>query len=245
MAIHRHLSRAPITEALIDLRVKLSPEMQDVAHLERIHEQIKEQFPERKSQYEQIFEFHAGPSPTEKSVRNHVGYRLTSGDGKRVIQATVKGFTFSRLKPYETWENLRAEAYEIWKLYEETVRPEAITRVATRFINQIEISMPMRDFSDYLTAAPIVPEKLPQGLASYYTRLVLLDPATGAVAIVTQAFEPGANPQVVPVILDIVVYKEKSFENQVDAWDTIDKLRPFKNLIFFESITDKTAELYQ
>ena len=102
----------------------------------------------------------------------------------------------------------------------------------------------MRDFSDYLTAAPSIPEKLPQGISSFFTRVVLPDPTTGAVAIVTHALESVVTPKVVPIIIDIDVFIERTFENHEKAWATIDMLHDMKNLIFFESVTDKALEPY-
>ena len=32
--------------------------------------------------------------------------------------------------------------------------------------------------------------------------------------------------------------------SEKDAWDTLEKLRHFKNKIFFESITEKTKEIF-
>ena len=78
----------------------------------------------------------------------------------------MDGFTFSRLKPYETWENLRDEAYRLWQKYREITSPEII-RVALRYINKLEFPLPIKNFSDYLTAAPIVPAELPQGVSSF------------------------------------------------------------------------------
>lgn len=245
MAKQRHLSKAPITEALVDLRVKLPAESRNVTLIEKIAEQIKKRYPEKKRLLEHRFEFHLGPPPTEKTATNHVGYRFTSDDGQQVVQAGINGFTFSRLKPYDTWEQLREEAYQVWKVYEVVLRPEAITRVATRFINQLDIPGPNIDFDHYLTAAPVVPKTLPQAMSSFFTRTVVPDEKTHVVAIITQAFEPGPNPQIVSVTLDIDVFKEQSFENQDEAWGTIDYLRASKNQIFFDSITEKTAELFE
>ena len=46
------------------------------------------------------------------------------------------------------------------------------------------------------------------------------------------------------MVLDIDVFKEKAFDGQ-EAWDVLDRLRDFKNQIFFDSITEKTAKLYR
>ena len=64
-------------------------------------------------------------------------------------------------------------------------------------------------------------------------------------AIITQMYQPGQDPSAISVVLDIDVFREKLFVNEQEAWATIDQLRDFKNLVFFDSITEKSAELYQ
>ena len=244
MAVYRYLKNAPITEALIDISVKPSSSVQNAQQLDELCAKLKATYPDKKLQQQFKIEFFPGPPPQERKETRFVGYRLTSANGLQVIQASPDKITFSRLRPYQTWEQLREEAQRIWKIYTEIVKPELITRIATRFINSIEIPLPMRDFSDYLTAAPSIPEKLPQGISSFFTRVVLPDPTTGAVAIVTHALESVVTPKVVPIIIDIDVFIERIFENHEKAWATIDTLRDMKNLIFFESVTDKALEPY-
>ena len=244
MAVYRYLKNAPIAEALIDISVKPSSSVQNAQQLDELCAKLKDTYPDKKLQQQFKIEFFPGPPPQERKETRFVGYRLTSANGLQVIQASPDKITFSRLRPYQTWEQLREEAQRIWKIYTEIVKPELITRIATRFINSIEIPLPMRDFSDYLTAAPSIPEKLPQGISSFFTRVVLPDPTTGAVAIVTHALESVVTPKVVPIIIDIDVFIERIFENHEKAWATIDTLRDMKNLIFFESVTDKALEPY-
>lgn len=244
MAGYRHLKNAPITEALIDISVRPSSVAHDPRQLEEFCESLKDTYPDRKLQQQFRIEFFPGPPLQERKEAKFVGYRLTSLDGLQVIQVTLDKITFSRLKPYQTWEHLRNEAKRIWKVYTEVVKPDLITRVATRFINSVEIAPPIRDFSDYLTAAPTVPGKLPQGISSFFTRMVIPEPSTGAVAIVAQALESVATLSGVPIIIDIDVFVEKTFDSHEKAWAAIDKLRDFKNVIFFESVTEKALEPY-
>jgi uncharacterized protein (TIGR04255 family) len=240
------LKKAPITEALIDIRVKLQPEI-NVKDIDSIHEPIKKEYPEKQEQrMSQIqFELKGGEDLVKPLSTKIIGYRYISSDKKQIFQARLDGFTLSRLHPYMNWEELRNEAYRLWLLYKDITRADLITRVALRYINNLSIPLPMIDFSDYLTAPPVVPEGLPQGVSSFLTRVVIHDPSIGANAIITQALEPVVG-EVAPVILDIDVFKlrpegieEKAF------WDTIEKLRYFKNQIFFKSITNKLKEMYE
>ena len=240
------LKKAPITEALIDIRVKLPPEL-DVKNIDSIYESIKKEYPEKQEQrISQVrFELKAGEDLLKPVNSKIHGYRYISSDKKQILQARLDGFTFSRLHPYIKWEELRNEAHRLWLLYKDITCPDSITRVALRYINNLNIPLPIRDFDDYLTAPPIVPEGLPQGVSSFLTRVVIHEPSIGANAIITQALEQVVG-EVAPVILDIDVFKlrPEGIEEK-DAWDTLEKLRHFKNKIFFKSITNKLKEMFE
>jgi len=254
MARERHLTKAPITEALIDIRVKLPEDKQSPALIKtftiEMQKQFPGQFPEEKELRDVQMLFEVGPPPRQETKSSHVGYRYNSNDGKRVIQAKLDGFTFSWLKPYEDWEVLRRNAYAAWQVYRDLMKPEAITRIATRFINQIDIPGPHIDFDDYLTAAPAIPKALPQAYSSFLTRMAIPDQKNQVMIIITQAFQQGVDPKVIPIVIDIDVFMEKVFESQggtwdTIAWETIDSLRAIKNRVFFESITETTAGLLE
>jgi uncharacterized protein (TIGR04255 family) len=248
MAEYPLLRNAPITEALIDIRVKIRSDF-DVEQFQSLHNAITTQYPDKKKRHkwEGKFEFKNGETPISASTETIDGYLFTSADGKQIFQARIDGFTFNRLKPYEQWETFRDEALRLWKLYRDIISPEII-RVALRFINKIDIPLSPQtvlDFDDYLTAGPIVPKELPQGLSSFLTRVVIRDPDSDALAIITQAFEQIINPKFVPIILDIDVFKQKEVISEEEAWQTLEELRHFKNRIFFTSITEKAKELFQ
>jgi len=246
MATYEHLEKAPITEALIDIRVKLANNFQ-IENLDSIGTHIADKYPTRKirKRFETQIQFKQGEKPSPEGIERIDGYLFSSNDKKQIVQARFDGFTFSRLKPYQTWKDLRDEARQLWQIYLKISSPELITRVAVRYINNLNIPLPIKDFSDYLTAPPIVPEKLPQGISSFLTRTVIHEGSLGAQAIITQALEQMVRPGFAPVILDIDVFKEvpDGIEGDV-AWETLEKLRHFKNDIFFESITEKLKGLY-
>jgi len=239
------LRRAPVTEALIDIRVKLTPDT-DVRQIDSIYESIKNEYPHKQEQ--RISQVQVEQKPGEGIVKSSTkinGYRYISSDKKRIVQARLDGFTFSRLHPYITWADLRSEVYKLWLQYKKVATPVLITRVALRYINNLNIPMPIRDFSDFLTAPPTVPDGLPQGVGSFLTRVIIHETSIGANGIITQALEQVVT-DFAPIILDIDVFKlQPEGINEEEAWDAIEKLRNFKNQIFFKSITNKLKEMYK
>jgi len=248
MAVQKHLNNAPITEAILDIRLKL-PASVKTSVLLSAHSQIGQQYPnkqERRKWEGQIVIDQSQVPQTKTAVGEVDGYLFQSLDNKQIVQFRLDGFTFNKLKPYENWESFRDEGRRLWNVFLETVSPEQITRIALRYINHLFIPGPLIDFDDYLTAGPVIPEKLPQGVSSFLTRVVIHEPTTKASAIITQALEKIVQPDIIPIILDIDVIKESQFEvNYKEVWESFEKLRDFKNRVFFESITDKTLELFE
>lgn len=247
MAEYSLLKNAPITEALIDIRVRIKEDF-SVERFLLLYDAIVDKYPQKKARHkwEGRFEFKKGETPISASTETVDGYIFTSADGKQLCQARIDGFTFNKLKPYDKWETFRDEALRLWQLYKGVISPE-ITRVALRFINKIDIPLSPQtvlDFDDYLTAGPNVPKGLPQGIGSFLTRIVIHDPDIDAVTIITQAFEQIVDPKFVPIIFDIDVFKQREVMSEEEAWRTLEKLRHFKNKIFFESITEKAKELF-
>jgi uncharacterized protein (TIGR04255 family) len=241
---------APITEALLDIRVTL-PAQTDLAKLATFHDAITQQYPSKQERlaWRGQLEIKASPVPevSQSATGEPDGYLFTSVDGRQVVQARLDGFTFSRLKPYDKWTTLRDEAQELWQHYVRIASPETVTRVALRYINRIEIPLPMRDFKDYILTTPEIAPDLPQGLGSFFMRLVIPDPKTQAVAIVTETMEPiDESRNRLPLIFDIDVFRTAAFNIQDNVmWEAFEYLHDLKNDIFFKSITPKTKELFQ
>lgn len=245
----RRFPNAPITEALLDIRVTL-PAQTDLAKLATFHDAIKQRYPSRQERlaWRGHVAIKTSPIPrvSQSAAGGPHGYLFTSVDARQVVQARMDGFTFSRLKPYDKWETLRDEARDLWQHYVRIASPEAVTRVALRYINRIEIPLPMRDFKEYILTTPEIAPELPQGLDSFFMRLVIPNPKAQAVAIVTETVEPiDESSNRLPLIFDIDVFRMAAFSvGDQSLWETFEQLRNLKNEIFFKSITSKAKDLF-
>ncbi len=247
MAEYRHLGNAPITEALIDLRVRLPAEFQ-VEKFSSLRETLHDQYPNVDTRKLIEGEMEIGGDKLRQSLRDtgiH-GYVFKSLDNTKVAQFRKDGFTFSRLKPYTCWEDISAEAKNLWKLYVAKASPELVTRIAVRYINQLNIPLPIDDLARYLTVPPRVPANVPQEISTFFSRVVVHDLEQDIAANIIQVLQGSSMPNHVAIILDIDVYKQKEsgFEES-DIWLTFERLRDLKNRIFFDSITEGTVSLYK
>ena len=80
--------KAPITEALIDLRVEISDRI-SVSQLEGLHTAIKEAYPDKKARrrWEQRLEFKEGKEPVSTGAKDLGvdGYLFWAADEKQVV----------------------------------------------------------------------------------------------------------------------------------------------------------------
>lgn len=249
MTRQRHLPHAPITEALIDIQVVpreglTFARLQDSISTPEFGYYVKNPIAEG------TFGFMLksdGTQPETTVQAAQIGLRLHSHDEKYVAQCRVSGLTLSRLPPYEEWPTLIREARRVWAVYTERLRPTRVTRVATRFINNLQLPLNQGEsYQKYLHKLVDVPDEAPQAVEAFLQRFQLVDVNSHARVILTLALDKPDPGTRVPVILDIDAFALTDLELSDPAvWDILENLRTLKNRCFFSTITEMTAELYE
>ncbi len=239
----------PIAEAILDIRTILPPDV-FLSHLGGFHDVVKGDYPLKKEQkfFEGGVQFKSGSAPEFKvSPEKSVGFLFHSEDGRSIVQVRLDGFTFNKLRPYSNWEKFNAEAKRLWVEYLKIAKPVSVTRIALRYINRIELPLPFLDFKEYVRTIPEVASGIPQGLGSFFVRLVIPNEEIGATAIVVETIEPiqsGTNK--LPLMFDIDVFKDVSMLlTTTEVWKILNQLRGYKNQIFDKSLTEKTKEFFK
>lgn len=238
---------APITEAILDIQVTY-PSPVEPARLEAFQDLIRASYPVKQGRTKWQGEIHLGEGAVAQAVRQRAqGFLFRSADEHRAVQARQDGFTFNWLKRYESWEALRDEARPHWERYRDTFNPEAVTRLGLRYINRIEIPLPFTDFRDYVKTAPDVAPGLPQGVSALFMRLEIPDVERALMGIITETFQaPMDDGKRLPFIFDIDVVSGATFEPNSNAiWETFEKMRDYKNQIFFNSMTEEAFGLFR
>ena len=248
MAKQRHLRNAPVTEALIDIQVT-PREGLTFAELKDAIEAANSGYYVKSPISEGTFAFTLAPEgkPQTAAESAQVGLRLHSADEKYVAQFRLTGFTLSRLPPYEKWENLVDEARRLWAVYVDRLAPRRVVRIATRFINNLQLPLePGASFQMYVNKLIDVPEEAPQAVETFFQRFRLVDTASGARVILTLALDGMAAGKPAPVILDVDAFiAAKKDPMNGELWTVLQRLRELKNRSFFGTITEQAAELYE
>ena len=95
---------------------------------------------------------------------------------------------------------------------------------------------------EHLTFRVAPPPGSPGVVIGSLARVVSRDESSATTAIVTQAWEPDANPDRIAVILDVDVFVDREPR---DTSAILEKLHEIRNDIFFGSITESTAERFE
>ncbi len=240
-----HYEKAPIAEALIDIRTEL-PSKFSFEELQTLGQSLPD-YKQAETRNIAHGQFSFGRDVQAVAQQKPWGLVFRNGANTQVAQFQMNGFTFSRLKPYEDWERLRDEARKLWNLYRQLAQPTAITRVAVRYINVFDFPGGRVDLEDYLNVFPQLAESLPRELRDYHQFLLNLqmpqDDLKGLL-ILNQSVAQPTKTGFIAIVLDIdLSVGTPVIAGEGELWAIFDKLRERKNLYFEAFITDKAREL--
>lgn len=243
----QHYVNAPITEAIIDLKVTLPKEI-TLEVIQALGDLVQEKFPVQEPCYRGSGEltYKPGESVQVQTSMPQIGMWFRSEDRLQTFQATLEGFTFNRLTPYESWEQLRSDAQLCWNSYKQVCRPTHVTRAAIRYINQINIpAQDLVELKDYLRTVPEVSSQMPQqAVSGFFMQLQLPQQDLDCMLVINEALVSPTNPAFVTVILDLDLFRQQMWESDdKDIWHFLEMLRHRKNEVFEASITEKTRRL--
>jgi len=235
---------APITEAALDVRVRLPKDISlDV--LETIRDETYPALHRRPVKVE----FRVGMSesdplaaPKGEILNTPLGFAYATEDRKQVFQIRTDGFTHNRLEPYVDWDSFSQEAKRLWARYVAVARPETIEILGLNYLNRILVPLgaPFEDyFRTYIQVAP----DLPQTVNSYNLTFQLSWPGDeGILAFVGQSLAPPVKEGFAAMVLNIQAFtqlnKSASEVQEDDIWKTFNILRDVKNSVFESCITD-------
>lgn len=246
MPAFEHLRKAPISEALIDVRVAgVGENVAAAVHSLRVA---------TGDMYPIVYEAHGARAefgfqkskfytkePEEMPEVN--GIWLKSADELNVAQFRINGFTFNRLSPYPGWDVFFPEAMRLWRAYMDVIRPGAPTRLGVRFINRFDLQLPIGNIGEYLTSTPPVPPGAPQHVASLQSRLLTIDEDSRCAVGIAHSLARTIDLNKLSITIDIDAFLVAPFSQSIE--DSLLILRERKNSVFFSSVTDKTLEQFR
>jgi uncharacterized protein (TIGR04255 family) len=243
----QHLEHAPIVEAVIEIRTRVESPWEESALREQLKAKLPS-YPKIYSQSEFRHEMKMKPGQPPEQMLHDLGWkglRLQSADGRYIAQFNRDGFVFSRLQPYESWDQFKEEAMRLWNVHAELAKSPEVQRLGVRFINRITLPVGEVRLEDYLLVPPQPPAELDLQIMGFFHQDNLL--VTGhpyAIKIVRTVQPPQApGPDGGGLILDIDVSTTEPFEQRTDDIDKrLAEMRWLKNKVFYSSLTKGTLE---
>jgi uncharacterized protein (TIGR04255 family) len=244
------LKRAPVQEAILDIKFNLKGSS-SVDGINLFCNHIKEKFPDQKPlvafNFMTKFESNTDEKdlPKFETTKHNNGYLLNSINGKEIIQVGPNTLSFHILEPYPEWPTILNHTKELWDLFLNYNEIDTVNRIALRYINKMDIPLPLLNgFEEYLVLLPRVPNGIPQAINNFFIQLNIPNAEGDLIAIVNESFEPPKDSHI-RILLDIDVFKLSIYKDWNHMWNDFEKVRDFKNQIFFNSITPKTISMYE
>lgn len=140
--------------------------------------------------------------------------RLSSSDGKRVVQIAPGSLAVSRLAPYDGWPDFKTTLLRylavLESLFSEQNRP-ALYRASLRYINRLTVQDLISDTKRQLCVYPAVPESLQPPPTTYL--LHVLYPSTGDAGCLHLI----TGPSIPQTEADLTVFFELRFDSPLEG----------------------------
>lgn len=241
----RRYAKPPIIEALLDIQVRFDREL-DLTELQAVGATEEAIYPTREPlhNFSMVFDTQKGTSIS--SSQEFIGYRYWSSTRDRVFQVRSNGLLYSKLPPYTAWEEWRDEARRLWHVYRSQLNPSAITKLAVRYINRIDLPGGQKDMAQFLRARPEVPEDMRLAARQFGLHLEsALEGIDGGSVSLRQGTAPHASADVHSVLLDLDLSRSSDIAVQDDKiWDYLQELHDRESELFESCITDATRSLF-
>ena len=246
MSKHDSYPNPPIVEAIFDVQMEL-PQNVGIAELEAFGKTFASAYPEKKARrkFASKVEIKNEEPSAEAFNLGIAGILNWSSNHTQALQVRLDGFSFSRLKPYETWDVHFTEFLKYLKLYCEHIFPLQIKRVATRFVNVIELPREHVNWGKYFVNAARTP--ICNALVTnFFDRVEFTFPSSSMKGSVTHAIMQSNDPLKLPVVLDIETFVEMNAKPDLEMIRSLfQNLRVAKNQIFQESLTPTAKEMFR
>ncbi len=246
----QHLSRAPIVEAALEIRARAEAPWEESVILGQLKALLPD-YPTALPQREFRHEFQFGPDQASQAKYQDLGlkgFRLQSQDKVQIAHFNRDGFSFSRLRPYESWDRFSEESFRLWNIYSKLAAPTQIQRLGLRFINRIELTPQHQSLDYYLVAPPKTASELDFPCVTFFHQDTFATPGYPYIVNLVQTIQPqqapgGAGPA---LIFDIDVFSEQSFGLETGILShRLNEMRWLKNRFFFGNIAPQVLETFK
>lgn len=242
----RRLAQAPIVEAVIEIRARAESSWEESLVLARLKAELPD-YPLFRSKREVRQEFRLkGSEPAEQTIEDmgwH-GLQFESADKLHVAQFLKDRFVFSRLHPYDHWEQFRGEALRLWQIHKTPAQPAEVHRLGVRFINRLLLPENFH-INDYLQTTPQAPTDMELLFSGFFHHETWGVPGYPYMINIIKTIQPVQEPPAggTGLIFDIDVATTQPLELRDELINQyLEEMRWLKNKVFYGNMTEKALE---
>ena len=239
-----HLSRAPIVEAVIHWQTAVGK----VLDKDSVKDELTKRFPNYDCLQRQLSLAEITGSADGVEIRTRAewaGFRL---EGKadaehNVVQVKPNGVIFSRVKHYDRWETLEAEALRFWEAFITLAEPPLIEHLGVRFINQV--SLIKASAPKFLKRLPPPPQGM--GLSSdlfFHQDTLRVSGYPYQINWIRTVQRTLENEKVLIVDIDVSISQVDPHERDV-LKKHLAEMRFLKNELFFSCVTESALKQFR
>ncbi|MFZ1977248.1 MAG: TIGR04255 family protein [Bacteroidota bacterium] len=238
-----HLSKAPITEAIIEFRGRASLPWEEKDILTKLQNELPD-YPQHQSGRAQ--QFRVIPQNEQKVEIQDIGWlglKFTSNDKKSIATFNIDSFSSSRLEPYQNWDSFINVTKRLWNLHLKFANPPEIQRMGVRFINRFSLTSTHTQLDQYFNGSCNLVPGLNLGINGFLHHDVYSYLGLPYLVNVIRTIQPSGSQLESNLILDIDVFTQNPFSPTNESIEQkLFQIHWLKNKIFFSIITQRLAD---
>lgn len=241
-----HLSKAPIVEAVIDIRITPKNDIDEKKLKKKLKKMLPE-YPNLEKIHTKSFEISFGNIEGQTKVNDlgFVGYKLRHKTEPYIAQFYKDTFVFSRLSPYNKWVSFSKEAVRLWDIFRKIMNPDEIQRIGVRYINKIVTTEPVLELSDYYVSGPESIPKTDWPIA-HFLHKDTYSPNDKYIVNVVKTIQIKQKNTNMGLILDIdVIMNKKMFVDTDKINKYLLEMKDLKNISFFNSLKPEIIKRFK
>jgi len=224
MAIVRHLSRAPVIEAILGCQADASQNW-DAGIVRAGLAQHFPNFPEvqEQRQFESQVVIGPGRDPEASTTVHPVeAFIIRRSDMTEAVQIRRDGFAFSQLQPYPGWDRFIANALGQWEAFRAWFGMDSPFSVFVRFINKVSYPADGFKLGTYFEDPPHSPPGTNWGFRGFREHHVYA-PEGGRFTVesVFSRLSEGIEAQPIDFLLDLIIAPVQSLVETGEAIESI------------------------
>jgi uncharacterized protein (TIGR04255 family) len=173
------------------------------------------------------------------------GWMFKSQDQKQIARFHKQMFSFSRLEPYETWDNFREEGLRLWSIHQGHAKIQEIQRAGLRTINRFLLPQDGAELNDYFRDLKIDIDGLEFLVAGFLHQDSVIFPGLNYQMNVIKTLQQVGEPAKIQpaLILDIDVFTLQVVPYSVDSLkNMLEDMHWIRNKAFHGIVTGSFLE---